>query len=131
MLKCVQKWGGGKVTDEKVIEALLTCKTRKKAAESLGVSANTINRRFEKPDFKAKYNKARAEMLDDAVNNLRGNVSLAVDTLATIAKDEGVAAAIRVNAADALLKHNVKYIEVIDHEQRITELENLQGVVDE
>ena len=119
------------MTDEKVIEALLTCKTRRKAAESLGISTTTIKRKFEKSDFKAKYNKARAEMLDDAVNNLRGNVSLAVDTLATIARDEGVSAAIRVNAADALLKHNVKYIEVIDHEQRITELENLQGVVDE
>ncbi len=119
------------MTDEKVIEALLTCKTRRKAAESLGISTTTIKRKFEKSDFKAKYNKARAEMLDDAVNNLRGNVSLAVDTLATIARDEGVSAAIRVNAADALLKHNVKYIEVIDHEQRITELESLQGVVDE
>ena len=115
-----------KYSDEQILEALLIAGSAKQAARRLGCSLSCVRDRLSKPAFKAKYEKAKADALRDAIDNLSIRLTTAVDVLAKVMTDSETAATVRVSAADSILRHGLRYVEQYDIIKRIEALEAKQ-----
>ena len=115
-----------KYSDEQVLEALVMAGSAKQAARRLGCSLSCVRDRLSKPAFKAKYEKAKADALGDAIDNLSIRLTTAVDVLAKVMTDSETAATVRVSAADSVLRHGLRYIEMFDVLKRLEALEAKQ-----
>lgn len=113
-----------KVNDEQLITAILTNGSQAKAAKELGINTTTITKRLKNPEFRRKLNDAKGACINQAVYELRTQLSGAVKTLSRLMNDENAAQGIQLQAADALLRHGKNFIETVDHEQRLRELED-------
>lgn len=120
-----------RINDEQIISALLNCGSLRKAAESLGTTANTISNRLKKDDFRKRYETAKSELLSETVGVMKSNLSGAVNTLTDVMNNKENPATVRVSAADSLLRHSVRYIEVAEIESRISKLESGRGADNE
>lgn len=120
-----------RINDEQIISALLSCGSLRKAAESLGTTANTISNRLKKDDFRKRYETAKSELLSETVGVMKSNLSGAVNTLTDVMNNKENPATVRVSAADSLLRHSVRYIEVAEIESRISKLESDRGADNE
>lgn len=120
-----------RINDEQIISALLNCGSFRKAAESLGTTANTISNRLKKEDFRKRYEAAKAELLSETVGVMKSNLSGAVSTLTEVMNNKENPPTVRVSAADSLLRHSVRYIEVAEIESRISKLESDRGADNE
>ena len=116
-----------KYSDEQILEALLMAGSARQAARRLGCSLSCVRDRLSKPAFKAKYEKAKADALGDAIDNLSIRLTTAVDVLAKVMTDSETAATVRVSAADAILRHGLRYVEQYEIIKRIEALEAMQG----
>lgn len=112
-----------RINDEQIISALLNCGSLRKAAESLGTTANTISNRLKKEDFRKRYETAKAELLSETVGVMKSNLSGAVNTLTEVMNNKENPATVRVSAADSLLRHTTRYIETAEIESRLKKLE--------
>lgn len=113
------------VRDEKVIQALLTHPTKRKAAEACGISEAALYARMKKTAFKEKYDRARLDELKENSNRLQQHISGAIETmgfLATHAKNEQT----RLNAAESIIRTALKLTEQLDIIERLEQLEELQ-----
>ena len=115
-----------KYSDEQILEALLMAGSAKQAARRLGCSLSCVRDRLSKPTFKAKYEQAKADALGDAIDNLSIRLTTAVDVLAKLMTDSETAATVRVSAADSVLRHGLRYIEMFDVLKRLEALEAKQ-----
>lgn len=115
-----------KYSDDVILEALLTAGSARQAARRLGCSLSCVRDRLSKPTFKAKYEKAKADALGDAIDNLSIRLTTAVDVLAKVMTDSETAATVRVSAADAILRHGLRYVEQYEIVKRIEALEAAQ-----
>ena len=115
-----------KYSDEQILEALLMAGSAKQAARRLGCSLSCVRDRLSKPTFKAKYEKAKADALGDAIDNLSIRLTTAVDVLTKVMTDSETAATVRVSAADSVLRHGLRYIEMFDVLKRLEALEAAQ-----
>lgn len=120
-----------RLTDEAIISALLSEGSVKGAAAVLGCTPRTINSRSKSQEFKEMYQEARADLLRAGAAKLQGHVAEAVDTLAEIMQDPGVAPQTRCNAATAVLSHAAKYTESIDLLSRLEAVEESQRAADQ
>jgi hypothetical protein len=75
------------------------------------------------PEFRAAYDQARRDAFSQCTARLQQVSSAAVSTLLKVMVDQNSPAASRVRAADCVLSHSVKAIELDDIETRVTELE--------
>lgn len=116
-----------KYSDEQILEALLMAGSAKQAAKRLGCSLSCVRDRLSKPAFKAKYEKAKADALGDAIDNLSIRLTTAVDVLAKVMTDSETAATVKVSAADAILRHGLRYFEQYEIIKRLEALEAMQG----
>lgn len=112
-----------KVNDETLIAALIRYGSHKRVSEELGISMNTITNRLKKDSFRQLYAEAKETLLEEAVDDMKTQLSCAVDTLTSIMNDKSNPATVRVSAADSLLRHTVRYIETAEIERRIINLE--------
>lgn len=112
-----------KVNDETLIAALIRYGSHKRVSEELGISMNTITNRLKKDSFRQLYDEAKAALLEETVDDMKAQLSCAVDTLTSIMNDKTNPATVRVSAADSLLRHTVRYIGAADIERRIISLE--------
>ena len=108
--------------EEAFLAALLTEPTVQAAAKAVGISEATAWRWMQRPDFKARYQQARRELVEAAIGKLQKAATQAVDTLAEIAA-AGEKESARVQAAKGLLELCLKACEVEDLARRIEELE--------
>jgi hypothetical protein len=108
---------------ESAISMLLISPTIAAAAEKIGVSEASIHRWLKNEQFSARYREARNRMLDAAVNQLRLGASKAVLVLLTVAGDSKAPAGARVGAAKAIIDSALRAQELLDLEERITQLE--------
>ena len=115
-----------KYSDEMVLEALLAAGSARQAARRLGCSLSCVRDRMAKPTFKTKYEQAKADALGDAIDNLSIRLTTAVDVLAKVMTDSETAATVRVSAADSVLRHGLRYIEMFDVLKRLEALEAAQ-----
>ena len=108
---------------EDAIAALLSQRNVEEAARSVGIGTNTLLRWLKRPEFQAAYRQARREAFSQSVARLQQASGAAVSTLLKIMVDPNAPASTRVRAADSVLDHGAKAIELEDIEVRVSELE--------
>ncbi len=114
-----------KVSDERLIAALLSCRTNSEAAESLGIAERTLYDRMKKPEFQEKLAEAKARLLEGATASAQGRMSEAVAVMVEIMNDKQAGSQTRLNAADAVMRNSLKLTELVDVTKRVDELETM------
>ena len=112
---------------EEAIAALLSQRNIEEAAKAAGIGANTLLRWLQMPEFQAAYRTARREAFGQATARLQQASGAAVSTLLKIMVDPNSPASTRLRAADSVLDHGAKAIEIEDIEVRVTALEAAAG----
>jgi len=108
---------------EEAIAALLSQRNIEEAARTIGVAPNTLLRWMKEPEFDTAYRQARREAFSQSIARLQQASGAAVSTLLKIMVDPSTPASTRVRAADSVLDHSAKAIELEDIEVRVSELE--------
>ena len=109
--------------DEQILAALIATGAVRPAAKVAGVSETTIRARLNDPDFRAQYEKAKSEILTEACDALSARLTSAVDALSSVLDSDSTPATVRVSAADSLLRHGLRYVEVGHILLRLEDLE--------
>ena len=108
---------------EDAIVALLTTRTVEEAARIIGVSTKTLLRWMKEPEFDAAYRAAKRAAFGQSIARLHHLSSAAVTTLGKVMLEPGTPPATRVRAADSILDHTTKAIEIEEIEARVAALE--------
>jgi len=108
---------------EEAIAALLTQQNVDEAAKTIGIAPNTLLNWLKLPEFDAAYREARRLAFRQSVARLQQASSAAVSTLPKVMVDPSTPASTKVRAADSVLDHAAKAIEIEDIEARVSELE--------
>ena len=108
---------------EAAVAALLTQRNVEEAARTVGVSVPTLMRWQKLPEFQSAYREARRMAYSQAVAKLQQGTTAAATTLLKVMLDQGTPASVRVRAAECIMNHSAKAIEIEDVEARVTELE--------
>ena len=117
-----------RLTDEAIIAALVQTGTIKEAAKRLHCVPRTIYERMKSPEFKDKYNQAKAELVKAATAKLQGLLAGAIDTLVEIKNDKEAAKQTRANCAVAILQYGAKFTESTDIIERLEAVEAAHGM---
>jgi len=108
---------------EEAIAALLSQRNIEDAARAVGIGPRTLYRWMKEPAFDAAYRAARRAAFSQSAARLQQMSTAAVSTLGKIMVDPNAPAASRVRAADSVLDHAAKAIEIEDIEARVSDLE--------
>jgi HD-like signal output (HDOD) protein len=108
---------------EAAIAALLTQRTSEEAARSIGIGPATLRRWQKDPEFAAVLRAARKDAYRQTIGRMHHLSSAAVSTLGRVMLDEKTPPATKVRAADSILNHTAKAIEIEELDARLTELE--------
>ena len=108
---------------EEAIAALLTQRNIEEAARSAGIGTQTLLRWLKIPEFQTAYREARRAAFSQSIARLQQATTAAVSTLLKVMLDPTTPASTRVRAADSVLDHSAKSIEIEDIEARVAELE--------
>ncbi|SRR5713101_6420265 len=108
---------------EGAILALLSQRSVEEAARVAGVGARTLYRWMKEPEFDAAYRDAKRAVFSQSIARLHQLTSAAVTTLGKAMLDPNSPPATKVRAADSILDHTAKAIELEDLEARLAELE--------
>ncbi len=93
------------VSDEELVSALLSNGTIKAAAAAVGISERSLYDRMNQGEFIALYKSAKADIIRAAVINLNRHIQTATETIIEIMTDPENNAAIRLQAAQTILKN--------------------------
>ena len=104
---------------EAAVAALLTHRNHEEAARAVGIGTATLLRWQKEPEFEQAYRAAHGQ----SVARLQQATSAAVSTLLKVMVDASTPASTKVRAADSVLNHSAKAIEIEDIEARLSELE--------
>jgi hypothetical protein len=108
---------------EAAIVALLSHRSIEEAARAVPVSAKTLLRWMKEPEFDAAYREARRLAYGQSIARLQQAASAASSTLLKIMVDTNSPPSCRLRAADSVLSHAAKAIEIEDIEARVAALE--------
>ena len=108
---------------EEAIAALLSQRNVDEAARVVGVDPKTLLRWLKLPEFQTAYRQARREAFSQSIARLQQGCAAAATTLLKIMVDPNAPASTRVRAAECVMNHATKAIEIEDIEVRVTELE--------
>jgi transposase-like protein len=113
---------------EEAIAALLTQRNIDEAAKAVGIAPNTLLSWMKQLEFDTAYREARRLAFRQSVARLQQASGAAVSTLLKIMVDATAPHSTRVRAADSVLDHAAKAIEIEDIEARVSELERTAGL---
>lgn len=113
---------------DEAIVALLTQRNIEEAAKSIGVVPNTLLRWMKEPEFDTAYREARRAAFRQSVARLQQASGAAVTTLLKLMIDPATPPSTKARAADSVLDHSAKAIELEDIEARVSELERAAEV---
>jgi hypothetical protein len=113
---------------EAAVAALLTQRNIDEAARSIGASPNTLLNWMKVPEFRAAYREAKRAAFSQAVARLQRGMPVAVATMLKLMADTATRASVRARAADSVMNHASKAIEIEDMEARIAELERIAAL---
>jgi hypothetical protein len=116
---------------EQLILALLQQPGLEKAATSIGISSVTAWRVTKTLEFKAEYRQARQDAISQSFGRLQQAAGAATSTLLKIMVDNTAPAASRVRAANCILEHAARALELEDIQVRLTQLEQIETTKDE
>ena len=108
---------------EEAIAALLSQRNIEEAARFVNIGTKTLLRWLQLPEFDRAYREARRAAFSQSIARLQQASSAAVATLLKIMVDPSAPAASRIRAADSVLGHAARAIEIEDIEARVSELE--------
>ena len=108
---------------EQTIAALLTQRNLDEAAKAAGISMRTLMRWLKLPEFQTAYREARRTAYSQAVAKLQQGATAAATTLLKVMLDQGTPASVKVRAAECVMNHSSKAVEIEDVEFRVAELE--------
>jgi hypothetical protein len=108
---------------EEAIAALLTQRNVEEAARAANIGTQTLVRWLRLPEFQVSYREARRAAFSQSIARLQQGSSAAATTLLKIMLDVNAPASTRVRAADSVLDHATKAIEIEDIEARVAALE--------
>jgi hypothetical protein len=108
---------------EEAIVALLSQRTVEDAARACNTPARTIYRWLKEPEFDAAFRAGRRSAYGQSIARLQQGSSAAATTLLKVMVDPTTPPATRVRAAESVLTHAAKAIEIEDIEARLTALE--------
>ncbi len=108
---------------EDAVAALLTQRNVEEAAKTVGISTRTMLRWIKEPEFQTAYREARRVAYSQAVAKLQQGATAAATTLLKVMLDQSTPASVRVRAAECIMNHSSKAIEIEDVEARVAELE--------
>lgn len=111
-----------KRNDETLIAALISNPTIKAAATACGVSERYIYGRLHDPAFKAKYDNARREVLEQSTAFIQGIVSEAIQKMRDVMNDPDATPQVQLNAAEAITRNSLKLTEQNDILTQLAEL---------
>lgn len=112
-----------KLNDEKIMGALLAAGSVRKAAQIADVSEATIRNRLNDDAFRAQYETAKGAVLEEACDSLAARLTSAVDALSSVLDADSTPANAKITAADAILRHGLRYVEVANIIRRLDALE--------
>jgi hypothetical protein len=110
---------------EEAVAALLTQKNHDEAARVVGIGPATLLRWQKEPEFQKAYREARRAAFGQSIARLQQMSGAAVATLGKVMVDPSSPASTRVRAAEAILTHGTKAIEIEDIEARLSEVERV------
>ena len=108
---------------EEAIAALLSQRNIEEAARVAGIGTRTLLRWLKLPEFQAAYRQARRQAFSQSIARLQPGCSAAATTMLKIMLDQNAPASTRVRAAECVLNHATKAIEIEDIEARVADLE--------
>ena len=108
---------------EAAVAALFTQRNHEEAARAVGIGTATLLRWQKEPEFQKAYRAARRAAHGQAIARLQQATSAAVSTLLKVMVDTNTPASTKVRAADSVLNHSAKAIEIEDVEVRVAALE--------
>lgn len=108
---------------EDAIAALLSHRNIDEAASAAGVGTRTLLRWMKIPAFDAAYRAARRQAFGQSISRLQQGSTAAATTLLKVMVDPATPPSTRVRAAEAVLSHAAKAIEIEDLDARLRELE--------
>lgn len=103
--------------------ALLTTQGVDNAARAVGIAPRTLYRWMNEPQFDQAYRKARRDAFGQGTARLQQAAGAAVSSVLKIMVDQHTPASTKLRAADLVLTHGAKAIEIEDIEARVAELE--------
>lgn len=108
--------------DELIIAALLSNPTVRAASTACGVSETQIYARLRNATFKAKYDAARRELLEQSTAYIQGIVSEAIQKMRDVMNDPDASQQVQLNAAEAITRNSLKLTEQADILAQLAEL---------
>ena len=112
-----------KPKQEEAILALLTNPSVEHAARAAKIGPRTLYRWQQDPEFDRAYRKARRDAFGQGTARLQQASGAAVSTVLKIMVDQHAPASTKLRAAELVLTHGAKAIELEDVEARVSELE--------
>lgn len=110
---------------EEAVAAVLSQRSLEEAARVAGVGVATLMRWQKLPEFQEALRGARREALAQTVGRLQQASSAAATTLLKVMLDQTTPASTRVRAADSVMNHALKAIELEDVLERLAQLERI------
>jgi len=108
---------------EEAIAALLIQRTIEDAARAVGIGPATLLRWMKEPEFDGAYRSARHKAFGQSTARLQQGASAAASTLLKVMVDPGTPVSTKVRAAECVLNHAAKAIELEDIAARVALLE--------
>jgi hypothetical protein len=108
---------------EDAIAALLSQRNVDEAARSAGIGTRTLLRWMKDPEFDAAFRAARRAAFGQTTARLQQGSSAAATILMKLMLDANTPASTRMRAAEIIVNHAGKAIEIEDIEARVAELE--------
>jgi hypothetical protein len=111
----------------KVFNNLLSCSSIQETAKKSKCNRSTVYRYLDDPEFSRKLNRVHFQLLSSAVGILQDNSERASVILLEIADNTETPAGVRLSACRAILETGFKGAELLNLEQRITDLEEIEN----
>jgi hypothetical protein len=112
---------------EEAIVALLSQPSNEHAARAVGIAPTTLLRWMKEPEFDAAYREAKRKAFGQSIARLQQSTGAAVTTLLKVMVDPSTPPSTKVRAADSVLDHAAKAIEIEEIEARVAALEQAAG----
>jgi transposase-like protein len=109
---------------EAAVAALLTQRTAEDAARSIGIGPATLRRWQKEPEFDAAFRAAKLTAYRQTIARMHQLSGTAVSTLGKVMLDPTTPPATKVRAADSILNHTAKAIEIEEIDARVKALED-------
>jgi hypothetical protein len=109
---------------EEAVAAVLSQRNLEEAARVAGVGVATLMRWQKLPEFQDALRRARREALSQTIGRLQQGASAAATTLLKVMLDQNTPASTKVRAADSVMNHAIKAMELEDVLERLTKLED-------